>query len=143
VLIGSNWPPVPCRTTPSRLQENQQQYQPLINLGLASYGANRRDKEVFVFAVLFNDKIYSSPALRKKLQAVFWGGMFARYSRYKTQREQREKQKHHALWGAENANDSDGDDAELASERSGVQKAYFWATLGRSLPTFFTWRSLH
>ena len=52
----------------------------------------KRDKKAFVFAVLFNDKIYNSPELRKPLQEEFWGGMFERYSKYKREREQLKKQ---------------------------------------------------
>jgi hypothetical protein len=32
---------------------------------------------------LFNDRIYGNPALRKPLQAEFWGGMYERYQKYK------------------------------------------------------------
>jgi hypothetical protein len=84
----------------------------------------KRDKKMFVFAVLFNDKIYNSPALRKPLQEEFWGGMFERYSKYKAQREQRKRQEHEALWGAEDTDESDADDVELASQQSGVEKAF-------------------
>jgi hypothetical protein len=84
----------------------------------------KRDKDVFVFAVLFNDKIYNSPALRKPLREGFWEGMFSRYSKYKKEREQRKRQKHEELWGAEDTDESDADDVELASQQSGVQKAF-------------------
>jgi hypothetical protein len=36
----------------------------------------KRDEKVFVFAVLFNGRIYDNPALRKPLREEFWGGMF-------------------------------------------------------------------
>jgi hypothetical protein len=86
----------------------------------------KRDKDVFAFAVLFNDKIYSTPALRKPLQEELWGGMFGRYSKYKREREQRKKQHHESLWGPDDdlTDESDADDAELATQRSGVEKAF-------------------
>jgi hypothetical protein len=87
----------------------------------------KRDDKVFAFAVLFNDKIYDSPELRKPLQEKFWGGMFGRYSKFKKEREERKRQEHEELWGAEDTTDSDASDAdnvELASQRSGVEKAF-------------------
>jgi hypothetical protein len=87
----------------------------------------KRDKEVFAFAVLFNDRIYDSPKLRKPLQEEHWGGMLSRYSKYKTQRQQRRRQRDESLWGGEDDNlteESLEDDAELTSQPSGVQKAF-------------------
>jgi hypothetical protein len=84
----------------------------------------KRDKEAFIFAVLFNGRIYDSPKLRKPLQEEFWGGMFGRYSKYKSEREQRREQRHESLWGPEDDLANGADDAELASQHSGVQKAF-------------------
>jgi hypothetical protein len=87
----------------------------------------KRDKEVFAFAVLFNDRIYDRPELRKPLQGEFWGGMFERYSKYKSQRQQLRRQRHESRRGAEyDLTDEswDAEAAELASQQTGIQKAF-------------------
>jgi hypothetical protein len=84
----------------------------------------KRDKDVFVFAVLFNPRIYNHPELRKPLQEEFWCGMFERYSYLKREKERRRKQRSEAILGPENELASEQDDAELASHQSGVQKAF-------------------
>jgi hypothetical protein len=52
--------------------------------------------------------------------------MFERYQKYKTQRAQLSRQRQEALWGAEDdqTEESLEDDAEVASQRSGVEKAF-------------------
>ena len=87
----------------------------------------KRDKKVFVFAVLFNDKVYDSPKLRKPLQEEFWGGMFERYSKYKARRQQLRRQRHESRWGAEDDLTDEAledDAAELVSQQDGIQKAF-------------------
>jgi hypothetical protein len=77
-----------------------------------------RDKEVFIFAVLFNSRIYYSPELRKILKDEFLFDMFSRrYSKYKREREQRNKRRHESLRGADDDLTDESDDAELASQR--------------------------
>ena len=83
---------------------------------------HKRDEHAFVFAVLFNDRIYRSAELRKPLQEEFWGGMFERYLKYKRGREQRKKHEREELWGPED--ELDDDDSEVASQQSGAQKAF-------------------
>ena len=83
--------------------------------------AYKRDEKAFAFAVLFNDRIYDSPALRKPLREEYWGGMFERYQRYRTQREKLRQQRREALLGAEQ-DESDDDDVEAATQQSRAQK---------------------
>ena len=82
--------------------------------------AYERDKKAFVFAVLFNDKVYNSAELRKPLREHYWGGMFERYQKYKTQREELRRRR----LGVEEEDESDDDDVEAASQQSGAQKAF-------------------
>ena len=58
---------------------------------------------MFAFAVLFNDRVYDSPELRKPLQEELWGGMFNRYSKYTRMKESNAKKRQHdeSLWGPE------------------------------------------
>jgi hypothetical protein len=87
----------------------------------------KRDEKAFVFAVLFNDKIYEDSALRKLLQEEYWDGMFDRYTRKKRERERRKKQEREARSGPDDPVDdlaNESEDVELASHQSGAQKAF-------------------